>query len=498
MTAETASTLTSLPLRISQWAAEQPDRPAIIFAPDDAPHQTLSWGAMDALTNQIARLLAQHGVDENGRVVIGLRNCTEHLLASVATWKLGAMAIPIRNATPPHERDQILDLAEPTIAVTDWGDISYPTLTPRALLEVDGFSAEPLPDITPNPGKAMASGGSTGRPKLIVDTGPLAWETDLVLFPVMKMNPGIVQLISGSLYHAAPFAWMYLGLFQGQTMVLTPRFNPAQVVELIEQYKVEYAYMAPIMMSRVAKLPDIAARDLSSLDCLIHMAAPCPPWLKRAWIDLVGPENLLEVYAATEAGIVTGIWGADWLTHPNSVGPAMPNYALKILDASGKELPRGEIGEIYITRTDQEFNFNYVGSTMAPKVNEYATIGDLGWMDEDDYLYIADRRVDMIITGGANVFPAEVEAALTEHSSVADVAVIGLPDDEWGKRVHAVVQPLDQDEPPSTEVLDAHCRERLMAYKLPKSYEFIEQLPRTSAGKIRRSAMIEERAGDSG
>lgn len=497
MTIETKPELISIPAKIRRWAAEEPDRPAIIYAPADEPHKFYTWSRLDRLTNQIARLLAAQGVDDESHVVIGLPNCPEHLLIAIATWKLGAMAVPIRYATPPHERDQLLKLAEPTIVITDWDQIEFPKLALAELTQVDRFSAEPLPDIISHPGKAMASGGSTGRPKLIVDTTPLAWEEGLALFSALRMTQGIVQLVSGALYHAAPFAWMYLGLYQGQTLVLTPRFNPSQVVDLIEQYEVNYAYMAPIMMSRVAKLPGIGKRDLSSLTCLIHMAAPCPPWLKRAWIDLIGATNLLEVYASTEAGIVTGIWGDEWLKRPNSVGRTLSDYMVRILDGNGEELPRGEIGEIYITRRENEFNFNYVGSPIAPKIDGFATLGDLGWMDEDDYLYIADRRVDMVITGGANVFPAEVEAALTEHSAVGDVAVIGLKDEEWGKRVHAIVQPLDASEPPSVEDLDAHCRERLMGYKVPKSYEFIEQLPRTSAGKIRRLALIAERETES-
>ena len=225
------------------------------------------------------------------------------------------------------------------------------------------------------------------------------------------------------------------------------------------------------------------------------MAAPCPPWLKRRWNTLIGPTHLFEVYAATEAGIVTGIWGDEWEEHPNSVGLPMPNYELKILGVNEEELPPGDVGEIFIRRTDREFAFRYVGSPPAKQVGGFTSIGDLGWLDEDGYLFIADRRVDMIITGGANVFPAEVEAALTEHTQIADVAVIGLPDEEWGRRVHAVIQPVNFDDLPTIEALDKHCRERLMAYKIPKTYEYLEELPRTSAGKLRRSALITERGG---
>ncbi|MBV7334204.1 AMP-binding protein [Chloroflexi bacterium TSY] len=485
--------LISIASRIYTWAARHPERSALVFAPEAGPHKTFSWHTLDTVTNRFARFLAEKGVDDQGRVAIGLRNCPEHILVSVASWKLGATVIPIRNDTPPYERDQILALAEPTVVVTDWTDIAHPTLTIDDLALADRFSADPLPDKIAHPGKAMASGGSTGRPKLIFDTTPLAWAEDLPTFSLLKMDPGMVQLVSGALYHAAPFAWMYMGLGRGQTLILTARFEPAQVADLIEQYQINYAYMAPIMMNRLARLPGIEQRNLSSLDCLIHMAAPCPAWLKRTWIDLIGPEHLFEVYASTEAGIVTGIWGDEWLAHPNSVGKAMPNYEFKIFDAEGQEQPPNEVGEIFIRRLDQEMSFHYVGSPPARKVNGFSTIGDLGWIDEEGYLYIADRRVDMIITGGANVFPAEVEAALTEHPEISDVAVIGLPDDEWGKRVHAVLQARNTTSPPSVSNLDAYCRERLMAYKVPKTYDFVEQLPRNAAGKIRRSALVAER-----
>lgn len=490
---ETQPELISLPSRISKSAMEHPERAAIIFVPEEGPHQTYTWQQLDRQTNQLARFLADKGVDEQAHVVVGLHNCPEHLLVDIAAWKLGAMVIPIRNATPPHERDQILALAKPTVVVTDWTDIPYPTLTIEDLHKANEYLDDPLPDVIPFPGRAMASGGSTGRPKLIVENAPLGWPADVSYFAQLKVLPNMVQLVAGPLYHAAPFAWMYMGLYQDQTLLLTARFKPAQIVDCIEEYQVNYAYMAPIMMSRLAKLPDIDRRDLSSIDCLIHMAAPCPAWLKRKWIELIGPEHLFEVYAATEAGIVTGIWGGEWMEHPNSVGKPMANYELKILDASEQEAPPGEVGEIFIRRTDKEFAFEYVGSPPAKKVGGFTSIGDLGWIDEEGYLFIADRRVDMIISGGANVFPAEVEAALTEYTMVGDVAVIGLPDEEWGKRVHAIIQPVDPDGPPSIAELNEHCRERLMAYKVPKTYEFLEELPRTSAGKLRRSALIAER-----
>ncbi|MEM7028834.1 MAG: AMP-binding protein [Chloroflexota bacterium] len=486
--------LISFASRIQQWAAAHPEKTALIFVPESGTHQHFSWQWLDTYTNQLAHFFAQKGIDDESHIVIGLINCPEHIFVAVAAWKLGAMVVPIRNATPPHERDQILALADPKLVVTDWVDIPYPTLTPEDLNQVNNFPTDPLPDIIAFPGKAMTSGGSTGRPKLIVDTEPWGREEGWPVFDALKLMPSMVQLVAGALYHTAPFSWAHMGLYQDQTLILTAHFDPIQVVELIEQYQVEYAYMAPIMMSRIAKLPEVKRYDLSSMTCLIHTAAPCPPWLKRTWFDLIGAEHVLELYAATEAGVATVIWGDEWLAHPNSVGRAAATHELRILDAEGEISPTGEVGEIFMRRLDQETTeFSYVGSPPAKMVDGFASVGDLGWLDEDGYLYIADRRVDMIITGGANVFPAEVEAVLTEHPAIGDVAVIGLRDEEWGKRVHAVIQPRDEFNLPSLSELDTHCRARLMAYKVPKTYDFVAQLPRSSAGKIRRSALIAER-----
>ena len=483
--------------RLQHWAKQHPDRPAIIFIPVTGEPVEYSWQTVEQHTNQLARLFAQKGVDAQSKVTIGLPNCPEHLFVALAAWKLGAMVFPLKSSMAPFERDQILEMAQPQVVAANWDNLPFTTLRREDLQETADFSPDPLPDIIPQPGKAMASGGSTGRSKLIVD--PVAWSQpdNPPLFNLIGVKRHMIQLISGPLYHNAPFLASHWGLFQAHTLILMERFDAARVVDLIEQYQVSYAYMAPIMMSRVAKLPDVQARDFSSMRCLMHTAAPCPPWLKRAWIDLIGAEHLLEIFGATELVGLAVIWGDEWLEHPGSVGKPLPICDMKILDAENQEVPTGEVGEIFMRRLDIEQSYTYIGSVPAKTTADgYTSVGDLGWVDEDGYLFIADRRVDLIITGGANVFPAEVEAALTEHTTIADVAVIGLPDEEWGKRVHAVVQFKEGTMPSSLSELDRHCRERLTAYKVPKSYDVVAQLPRDPAGKIRRSALIADRSED--
>jgi bile acid-coenzyme A ligase len=226
-------------------------------------------------------------------------------------------------------------------------------------------------------------------------------------------------------------------------------------------------------------------------------AAPCPSWLKRFWCELIGPQHVTECYGASEATGRTVIDGNEWLAHPGSVGRPVTSE-VHILNSAGDELPRGEVGEIFMRNLPPVAEpFRYLGSPPpASTPDGFISVGDLGWVDADGYLYIADRRVDMIVSGGANIYPAEVEAVLSEHAGVADVVVIGLLDPEWGKRVHAVIQPRDSNRPPTASELKAFCRERLAAYKAPRTYEFVLDFPRSDAGKIQRSAMVAERTVD--
>jgi bile acid-coenzyme A ligase len=297
------------------------------------------------------------------------------------------------------------------------------------------------------------------------------------------------------LYHNSPFLNAYRGLADDNTIVLMERFDAAKAVDAIERHRVNYAYMPPIIMRRIIMLPGVRERDFSSIQAIHSSAAPCPPWLKRAWIELIGAEKVYEVYGSSEGIGAAIIRGDEWLEHPGSVGKPVV-CDLRILDEQGNDLPPGAVGEIFTRPTATNGpTFHYVGDAKIKSTPDgFYSVGDLGWVDEEGYLYIADRRVDMIISGGANVYPAEVEAALHDHPAIADLAVIGVPDEEWGKRVHAIIQPLDPAHPPAVSDLDAWARARITSYKVPKTYEFVAELPRNEAGKIRRSALADERA----
>jgi bile acid-coenzyme A ligase len=219
--------------------------------------------------------------------------------------------------------------------------------------------------------------------------------------------------------------------------------------------------------------------------------------VKRAWIDLIGGEKIYEAFGATEAIGATVIRGDEWLDHEGSVGRPVASE-VRIIDDKGREVPDGEVGEIHMRlESGEPPAYEYRGAPPAPATPDgFVTVGDLGWVDADGYLFLADRRTDLIISGGANIYPFEVEAVLSGHPSVVDVVVVGLPDDEWGKRVHAIVQPADPEAPPEADALEAFCRDHLVSYKVPRSFEVVVEFPRNQAGKIRRNALVAERTNE--
>jgi bile acid-coenzyme A ligase len=251
-------------------------------------------------------------------------------------------------------------------------------------------------------------------------------------------------------------------------------------------------YVVPTMMKRIWRLPEHVreAYDLTSLRVVWHLAEPCPEWLKQSWIDWLGAERIYELYAGTESQTATIITGPEWLAHRGSVGRPLPG-TIMITDAEGNELPPGEEGEVWMRNPRDTPTYRYVGATARTRDGGWESLGDMGRLDDDGYLYLGDRAADMILSGGANIYPAEIEAALQEHDGIRSCAVIGLPDDDKGNVVHAILEAdesaIDQDE------LRAFLAERLVAYKIPRTFEFVDTPLRDDAGKVRRSALRSER-----
>jgi bile acid-coenzyme A ligase len=307
------------------------------------------------------------------------------------------------------------------------------------------------------------------------------------------MQCGGTTLVPGPLYHAGPFITAWQQLLCGGTVVVLSRFEAVRSLELIERHGVDWVLFVPTMMQRIWRLPQEQrdAHDLSSLRRVMCTGAPSPAWLKRAWIEWLGPEKIYEAYGGSERIAGTQISGTEWLAHPGSVGRPAGDRKLRVLDEQGRECGPREVGELYMMPPGgQGSTYQYVGAAANATDDGWETLGDLGYLDEDGYLYLVDRKTDMIVTGGANVYPAEVEAALDAHPQVRSSAVIGLPDDDLGQRIHAIFEAEGELD---DQALRGHLTAHLARNKIPRSFERVAEPLRDDAGKVRRSALREAR-----
>ncbi len=481
----------SLSRIIAHWAAIQPDRTALFHEGD-----ALTWTQLEARTNRLARAYQALGVKQDDFVTIALPNGNEFFEACLATWKAGATPQPVSARMPKFERDQIVEVGEPSLVVgAAPGEYAPTPCVPEGFVPDPALSDAPLPEATSISYKAMTSGGSTGRPKLIVSKLPAATDTDV---QALEIQPQGCMLIPGPLYHNGPFLWAMSALFKGCKVVVTTRFDAEETLRLIEAHKADVVYTVPTMMRRIWALPeDVRTRyDLSSLRALWHLAAPCPAWLKECFIDWLGPDVIWELYGGTEGQGSTTINGRDWLSHRGSVGKPVATCEMKVVNEAGETLPPGEVGEVFIRPLDGPgTTYRYIGAEAKAIEGGWESLGDMGWMDADGFLYLTDRLSDMIIVGGANIYPAEVEAAIDAFPGVRSSAVIGLPDEDMGARLHAVID--RPDGPADPAEMHAHLAGRLVRYKIPKGFEYVAEPVRDDAGKVRRKALREARLATS-
>jgi bile acid-coenzyme A ligase len=301
------------------------------------------------------------------------------------------------------------------------------------------------------------------------------------------------MLIPGPLYHNGPFVWAMSAFFRGCQITITTRFDAEETLALIEQQRIDIVYMVPTMMQRIWNLPEeVRTRyDLTSLKVLWHLAAPCPAWLKETFIGWLGAEVIWELYGGTEAQGGTVISGPEWVTHRGSVGRPNETCEIIVVNEAGERLPPTEIGEVFLRPlTGQGSTYRYIGAEAKAIDGGFESIGDMGYFDEDGYLYLADRQTDMILSGGANIYPAEVEAAIDSFPGVRSSAAIGLPHEDLGNYVHAIV-----DAPDGIVEADLlnHLAERLVRYKIPRTIEFSNEPMRDDAGKVRRKSLRQDR-----
>lgn len=499
--------------RLGVWwiADDHPDSPAIVDSPTG---RTFSFGELAAAAHRVANALRSRGLRDGDVVAYALPNGVEAVIWQLATTEIGLRYLSLNPALSTAEFASIVAHSGAAGLVThvDYLDRFTPATCPAATLRVvvgagggatPGFVADA--DLTADqPSSPPAdrrlgdsirySSGTTGKPKGIVR--PLSMQDPSVAANEMSIFGRAfdflpfdgVHLVSTGMHHAGCQSFYLGALNVGQPLAIMGRFDAEQTLAMIEKHSVTTAYMVPTQFVRMLKLPpDVRAKyDLSSLKSVVHSAAPCPLQVKKEMMAWWGPV-IWETYGGTE-GAATIAKPHRWLEKPGTVGRTVRGMRVKILDDEGNVLPANQIGNVYMERTDGErFEYRNDPDLTASVFRGAAfTIGDVGYLDDDGYLFICDRAKDMIISGGVNIYPAEVEGVLSGHPSVADVAVVGIPDPEWGEQVKAVVEVVDGIEPTQqlADELVAFCRERLAGFKCPRSVDFEAQLPRTETGKL--------------
>jgi bile acid-coenzyme A ligase len=479
--------------KLQELAQRRRDDPGVTVVALDGSTTSLTFGELDARANQWGRAFTAASAQTGSLVALAIPNSVHLVLATLGCWKIGAVPIPMHWDLPEWERDRVREVINPTVVVdgkSRWD------LDARAA----GESADALPTAISPTANGICSSGSTGVPKVILNLAPSLWIPQQGE-PFMSNWTPVAQpqtiMVPAPMYHTNGFA-TFLMLLGGDHLVILEKFDAALVLDVIERYRITNFTATPTMLARIAARPDVRQRDLSSVVFILQGAAVMPPSLLHTWFELLSPEQIVTAYGMTENLGLTALRGDEWLAHPGSVGRGFRDTEIRILDAAKQPLGPGEDGDVYL-RAAMSAGYRYLGGAPPlPSTDDgFRSAGDIGHLDEDGYLYIVDRRVDMIVSGGANVFPAEVESALSGHPGIADVVVIGLADPQWGRRVHAVVQLAHTDgaEPLTEQQVIDYAKSRLAPYKAPKTVEFVDAIPRTAATKVNRSAMIAARGG---
>jgi long-chain acyl-CoA synthetase len=491
--------LTNVPASSSFWqrAEAEPERLALV-EPDG---RAWTAGALAARANQLVHALRARGLRHGDAVAVLLPNGEPLVATLLAVMQAGWHWVPINTSLTASEVAWILadSGARAFLADQRYADLAAAAAGEAGLPGSLRFDALVADSPSHRPGDRLAgqfmqyTSGTTGRPKAVQRNTPSLDPDQMaaLLAPNLArydITPGgdHVHLVTSPMYHMAPLSFGYFSLHFGHPVVLMGHFDPEASLALIERHRVTTTHMVPTQLHRLMLLPEATRRryDVSSLRHVMHAAAPCPVELKRKLIEWWGPV-VYEYYGASEGG-GTLVRAAEWLTRPGTVGRPWPGAGVRVLDDEGKDLPPGEVGTVYLKLM---MDFAYKGDpekTRASRRGEWFTVGDMGWLDADGYLFLSDRKIDMIITGGVNVYPAEIEAALLAQPEVGDVAVFGVPSEEWGEDVKAVVEPAPGVAASDAlrERLFAHCRERLAGYKCPRSLDFTAALPRDANGKL--------------
>jgi long-chain acyl-CoA synthetase len=502
-------------MHLSEIAAKQPDKPAVIMVDGS---RTVTFAELDKQSCQVSRLLAGLGVGPGDHVAVLMANRLEYFAIAWGAQRRGTYWTPVNWHLTADEASYIVEDcgAKVLFASPETAEVAarlaarLPGLTVfvtgtdhPSLRRYEAAIAVQAAGQPPDEVEGMYflySSGTTGRPKGILrqSTFPpfgTGVGLELLMQGAFGFGADTVYLCPAPLYHAAPLGWSMGTIRLGGTVVLMERFDPEECLRAISRHHVTAAQFVPTHFVRLLKLPPGVRDgcDTSSLRTVVHAAAPCPVEVKRQMIDWLGPV-LVEYYAGSEGNGMTIIGSPDWLSHPGSVGRAVVG-TVHILGEDGDELPAGEDGAVYFDGPSFVYHHDPVKTASSRNGNGWSTLGDIGHLDDEGYLYLSDRRTDLIISGGVNIYPAEIEEALIMHPAVADVAVIGVPDAEMGESVLAIVQLADGGAGSGRLAADLmlHCRSRLASFKCPRSVEFTAALPRTPTGKLLRRRLREER-----
>ncbi|MGH9224976.1 MAG: AMP-binding protein [Acidimicrobiales bacterium] len=500
-------------------AQNTPDRVAIIDG-----DTSITFGELNGTVNRLANGLLALGLRPGDRAVWCGPNSVPVLTFLHAARKIGLVAVPLAYRFTAEEMQYVIDNSDAVLVVVDaeqaervaavrerlpkvrhvvvfgggaavgagamsWDDV----LAGAAGNDGQGADAEPPTVGDATAGATMIyTSGTTGKPK-----GALRTSTDpalvMALLQELRLRPGEeVHITSGPLYHSGPLAWAALTHTLGGSIVVLRHFDAEHWIDLVRHHRVTNTFSAPTQLKRIVSLPDevLARADLSSMRSLVANAAPVPYAQKQEVIAKLGDGFLFEVYGSTELGVDTILPPEDQLRKPGSCGRTYGTVQVKIVGPNGEELPAGEPGELFIRSTLALDGYHRTAEPISDRAG-WKSVGDIAYVDDEGYVYICDRRNDMIISGGMNIYPAEIEAVLHAHPDVMDAAVFGVPSDEWGESVHAVVQP-KAGHTVDLDALEAHAVEHLAGYKRPRSWEVRDELPRTESGKLLKRLLRDE------
>jgi acyl-CoA synthetase (AMP-forming)/AMP-acid ligase II len=509
-----------MPDILTSYAQSQPDKPGVIDDRPDGTVVTWTYAELEARSNRIANLLLSLGTGPGSKVLWCGPNSPEVVAVMNATRKIGAVAVPLNYRLTPEEALYVINHSDAEVAYVDYehvpmfaalrgqlGNVRHiiaagapipeapdARQAPDGMLTDTDIAAAPadaadVGDAVGTGGTMIYTSGTTGKPKGAVRSGAPNPEVLGALLNLLGYRPDDIYITSGPLYHSGPSAFMSAGLLYGQTIIVQRRFDAEDWLRLVDKYKVSSTFSAPALIRMICALPkQVKDRyDRSSMRVMVANAAPWSYALKQQYLADFPPGSLFEVYGSTELGVDTVLLPADQLRKPGSCGQPAPGIEIMLVDADGHEVTGtgpDHPGEVFV-RSRAAFDTYYKNDAgyESNRRGDFHTVGDIAYRDDEGYLYICDRKTDLIISGGMNIYPAEIEAALEAHPGIYDVAVFGIPSEQWGEVVHATVV-CSPGSSLTAEEITAFAREHLASYKAPRSVDFTDELPRTGSGKL--------------